>query len=200
MQARASKRDFTEFDTSVKWTRSVKKSLLAGKRISFHPEHIIRALYRPFVIRQLYFDTHLNEMQNLMRDYFGDKGIAEKPAILFTDPTGQKPFMVIASSLLPDAHTVGAAAGAIVLPSRVGPTAGSAENITDWALAQFQSQYDAAGAGSNGPSPRTPYSTTSTPSCTIPLTARPTPRTSSASSRASRSMTTSRAGLIGARH
>ncbi|HKG84124.1 MAG TPA: type ISP restriction/modification enzyme [Beijerinckiaceae bacterium] len=151
MQARASKRDFTEFDTSVKWTRSVKKSLLAGKRISFHPEHIIRALYRPFVIRQLYFDTHLNEMQNLMRDYFGDKGIAEKPAILFTDPTGQKPFMVIASSLLPDAHTVGAAAGAIVLPSRVGPTAGSAENITDWALAQFQSQYDAAGAGSNGP-------------------------------------------------
>src|SRR5215208_7724239 len=59
--------------------------------------------------------------------------------------------MVIASSLLPDAHTVGAAAGAIVLRSRVGPTAGSAENITDWALAQFQSQYDAAGAGSNGP-------------------------------------------------
>src|SRR5215217_6538863 len=151
MQARASKRDFTEFDTSVKWTRSVKKSLLAGKRISFHPEHIIRALYRPFVIRQLYFDTHLNEMQNLMRDFFGDKGIAEKSAILFTDPTGQKPFMVIASSLLPDAHTVGAAAGAIVLRSRVGPTAGSAENITDWALAQFQSQYDAAGAGSNGP-------------------------------------------------
>jgi len=49
------------------------------------------------------------------------------------------------------AHTVGAAAGAIVLPSRVGPTAGSAENITGWALAHFQSQYDAAGAGSNGP-------------------------------------------------
>src|SRR5215208_6153198 len=198
MQARASKRDFTEFDTSEKWTRSVKKSLLAGKRISFHPEHIIRALYRPFVIRQLYFDTHLNEMQNLMRDYFGDKGIAEKPAILFTDPTGQKPSwsspphccLMLTRSVPPPALSCFALASAQQQAAQKTSPTGRSPNS--------RASTTRPAPARTGPSPRTPYSTTSTPSCTIPLTARPTPRTSSASSRASRSMTTSRAGLIGA--
>jgi predicted helicase len=83
-------------------------------------------------------------MPNLMGHYFGSDGRATNRAIVFTDPTSQKPFMVNAVSRCPDMHFVGAAAGTVVLPfETIGSDGRRAENITDWTLQQFCTHYEA---------------------------------------------------------
>lgn len=127
-------------DKRMKWTRAVKRDLAAGVSYEFDPGAITTALYRPFTRKSLYFSARLNEMQNLMPRYFGENGRALVPAIIFTDPTAQKPWMTVATNICPDMHCVGAASGAVVLPLWVGDE--SAENITDWALNRFREQYE----------------------------------------------------------
>ena len=67
---------------SIKWTRSLKRNLLARKKFEFDPEAIVLANYRPFVARWMYFKPELNEMQNLMPRVFPNaaaNNIAAKP-------------------------------------------------------------------------------------------------------------------------
>ena len=124
----------------IKWTRAVKRDLLAGRVYAFDAARITTALYRPFGKRLLYFSPQLNEMPNLMPKFFGADGKHRTRAIVFTDPTSQKPFMTCAVDVCPDMHFVGAAAGAVVLPEQaVGDTL--AANVTDWSLDQFKKHY-----------------------------------------------------------
>ena len=130
-------------DTSIKWTRAVKNDLLHGIRYKFDKERIVRAAYRPFVERHLYFSPELNEMPNLMPRFFGTSGDRANLAIVFTDPTAQKPFMAFATAICPDMHLVGAAAGALTLAFNVVEGSHEQANITDWAITQFKKQYSA---------------------------------------------------------
>jgi len=134
----------TNVDTSIKWTRAVKNDLLRGTRYKFDRDNIVRAAYRPFVERHLYFSPQLNEMPNLMPRFFGASGIRSNRAIVFTDPTAQKPFMAFATAMCPDMHLVGAAAGALTLGFNVLEGSHEQANITDWAIAQFKKQYPAS--------------------------------------------------------
>ena len=128
-------------DTSIKWTRAVKNDLLKGLKYSFDEQAIQRSFYRPFVKRHLYFDRHLNEMQYRLPEIFGSRGVDRQRTIVFTDPTSQKPFMVLCVDGIFDLHLVGAAAGSVGVPLRVQANGGFAENITDWAIEQFQRRY-----------------------------------------------------------
>lgn len=130
-----------QLGASIKWTRAVKRDLERGVRYEYDPNRIVQAMYRPFTRRALYFSAQLNEMQNLMPRYFGSDGRRRTPAIVFTDPTSQKPFMALAVDVCPDMHLVGAAAGSVVLPAYIGEDGGTGENITDWGLEQFRKRY-----------------------------------------------------------
>ena len=90
-------------------------------------------------------------MPNLMPRLFGTSGKLSGRAIVFTDPTSQKPFMAFATSVCPDMHLVGAAAGAVTLGMQSLNDAGSVDNVTGWALGQFRKHYQAAKAGKGGP-------------------------------------------------
>lgn len=128
-------------DTSIKWTRAVKNDLLKGLRYSFDKQAIQRSLYRPFVTRYLYFDRHLNEMQYRLPEIFGKGGVDRERTIVFTDPTAQKPFMVLCVDRVFDLHLVGAAAGSVGVPLRAQGKGGITDNVTDWAVEQFQGRY-----------------------------------------------------------
>jgi predicted helicase len=133
-------------DGSIKWTRALKRDLLKGVEYSFDGKRITKAMYRPFVERFLYFSPKLNEMPNLMPKFFGEGGRRRTTAIVFTDPTAQKPFMALATDVCPDMHMVGAAAGSVVLPFTYAapePDASTIENVTGWALRSFQKRYPA---------------------------------------------------------
>ena len=126
----------------IKWTRAVKRDLGAGVKYRVDESLLTEALYRPFVTKALYFSSALNEMQNLMVEYFGPKGAIANRIIVFSDPTSQKPFMVLAADRCPDMHLVGAASGSVVLPAKTSAET-RLDNITDWALDQFRAHYEA---------------------------------------------------------
>ena len=128
-------------DTSIKWTRAVKRDLEHGTRYRFEPDLIVEAMYRPFVRRWLYYSPHLNEMRNKTPRLFGD-GAGRNQCIVLTDPTAQKPWLACSVDRLTDMHFVGAAAGSVCVPIRRLSKAGDLEeNITDWALAEFKKHY-----------------------------------------------------------
>jgi predicted helicase len=131
-------------DKSIKWTRAVKGDLSKGVQYKFDGTLVSEAQYRPFVKRYLYFSRQLNEMQNRMAYFFGARAEFKNQSIAFTDPTSQKPFMVMAVEQCPDMHLVGAAAGSVTL-ARLADINDRTENITDWALDQFRGHYEVAG-------------------------------------------------------
>ncbi len=63
--------------------------------------------------------------------------------VCLTDLGSEKPFMVLASNIIPDLHLVGAGCGTQCFPYYTYTKDGShrRENITDWALKQFQAKY-----------------------------------------------------------
>jgi predicted helicase len=127
--------------TAIKWTRAVKRDLASGKPYDFDDGRIVVANYRPFVQRSLYFSRRLNEMVYRTPEIFG-LGDATAPCVVISDPAAQKPWMALAVNRLPDLHFVGAAAGAVCLPqSTLAATSARQDNITDWALKQFQQHY-----------------------------------------------------------
>jgi predicted helicase len=130
-------------DTSIKWTRAVKGHLRSGTHLAFNPDLLISANYRPFIKHSLYFSPQLNEVQYRLPRIFGPTGKHVSRTIVFTDPTAQKPFMVLAVDRVFDLHFVGAAAGAVGLPLELPSVeeGHSVENLTDWALDQFKRHY-----------------------------------------------------------
>lgn len=129
----------------IKWTRSVKKALSSGDRLSLEATREIEVLYRPFDKQKLVFYPPLIEMLNQTRTLFGEDGARPNRALVFTDPTSQKPFMVTGSECAVDMHLVGAAAGASCLPLYRYTSSGErVDNITDWGVKQFQSHYGKA--------------------------------------------------------
>jgi predicted helicase len=127
-----------EVNQSIKWTRAVKQDLVRGTRYTFDKKFIREGLYRPFIKRLLYFNSDLNEMQYRLPEVF----VGDNLVICFTDAGSQKPFMTFASNQIPDLHLVGAGAGTQCLPFYRYTADGSRiENITDWALGQFQKYY-----------------------------------------------------------
>ncbi|MGH8111065.1 MAG: type ISP restriction/modification enzyme, partial [Rhodanobacteraceae bacterium] len=76
-------------------------------------------------------------------EIFGD-GTQTNLCIVFSDPTAMKPWLACSVDRLPDLHYVGAAAGAVCVPLQsIGPD-GFEDNVTDWALKQFQQHYGKA--------------------------------------------------------
>ena len=132
-------------DTSIKWTRAVKAHLRKSTELRFDPGMMIPANYRPYTKRLLYFNAQLNEVQYRLPRIFGSSGSHRSRTIIFTDPTAQKPFMVLAVDQVYDLHFVGAAAGAVGLPFKLesAEDSGGAHNVTDWSLILFKRQYSA---------------------------------------------------------
>lgn len=123
-------------DYKIKWTRAVKKDLFTGKKYDFVQESIVQAFYRPFTKRYLYFAKNLNEMQYQLPSIFGD---GTKQNLLIVINYGEKGFRTLATNLLVDYHFIG---DAHCFPYyRYQPDGEQIENITDWALSQFQKTY-----------------------------------------------------------
>ena len=126
-------------DYSIKWTRAVKRDLSKRKKYVYQPSCITDCLYRPYTKLKLYFSKELNEMPNLMPRFFRERNIA----ILLSGPNSPKPFTVLPTAMIPDLNCLSPAAdGCRVMPLYDYTAAGDrVENVTDWALAQFQARY-----------------------------------------------------------
>jgi very-short-patch-repair endonuclease len=134
---------FVDYE-KIKWSRNLKRELRNQHYTQFNPKTIIQSLYRPFTRQWLYYaDIVIDELGTSGR-FFSD-AVGESTAICLTDFGSEKPFMVFLTKIIPDLHFVGAGAGTQCFPFYTYDADGSnrRENITDWALAQFQAQYGA---------------------------------------------------------
>ena len=137
--------DFVTYDDKrIKWSGDLKVQLTREKYASYSEQNIRHSLYRPFNKQYLYFDPLLNNsiyLQHLFFPTLASEG--ENTVIGLTDLGSEKPFMVLASNLIPDLHLVGAGSSTQCFPFYTYSEDGTnrRENITDWALQQFQSKY-----------------------------------------------------------
>ena len=123
--------------TSIKWTRDLKRQLRLDQPNVFERESIRRILFRPFVVKVLYFNQKLNEMQYRLPDVFPTGSSGENSVICFC--VSGKGFYVLAADRVIDLHLTG---DTQCVPLYRYLAAGErVSNITDWGLQQFRQQY-----------------------------------------------------------
>ncbi|OGN76487.1 MAG: DNA methyltransferase [Chloroflexi bacterium GWB2_49_20] len=135
-------------DRSIKWTSELEAHLIRGTNLEFSNKKITTAMYRPFVKRFFYYDMVIVHRPYLQPIFFK---IGEKPdnLAICINMNGRQ-FNVLSVNAVPDLHFNG---DSQCLPlyryrgasktSEVSETSevSRVENITDWALNQFQKHY-----------------------------------------------------------
>lgn len=130
-------------DYSIKWTRAVKNDLSKGKEYRFKSDKKIKSIYRPFVIKNLYFSSELNEMQYLMKRVFGKEGLNENLVIYLSGAPASKPFACIATNIIAGLDFIEKTQ---CLPLyRYDESGNQEENLSDWGLNQFVKHYGKKG-------------------------------------------------------
>jgi predicted helicase len=126
-------------DYSIKWTRAVKNDLRKARKYEFSDGEIRASLYRPFVRLPLYFSKRLNEMTYQIESIFPRK---DTENIYIAIVAGNRlAFAALAGEAIPN-YALYSLDPAQCLPRWRIDGASKADNITDWALEQFRSQYD----------------------------------------------------------
>ncbi|MBK7106365.1 MAG: N-6 DNA methylase [Ignavibacteriae bacterium] len=134
-KAKKSKQIFS-FNSGIKYTRDLKKSLLNDQKIELEKSEFRNCLYRAFVKKEFYYAKELNEMRYQTPLIFPNR---KSENILFAINLSTKAFNILGSKYLVDLHFNG---DSQCFPLYIFDEKGNkTENITDWGLEQFQKQY-----------------------------------------------------------
>ena len=126
-------------DQRIKWTRQTKRSLENLQSHDYSKEHLRLCLYRPFTKMYLYYDDFWNEEQYKINRIFPFNDVNNQ-VICLNGIGSSKPFHCLASNITPDLHLTGdSQCFPFYTYSEDGNT--RQENIIDWALTQYQTQY-----------------------------------------------------------
>ncbi len=136
------------FPKTLKWSDTLRRRKRSGKSEPFSPARIALASYRPFSKRWIYQSELFIDHPGLANELFPPEG--ENVAICFSDLGSRTYFCTLAVEGLADLH-FGAAVDAYQQVPRFRYTSsGKVDNITDWALAQFQTRYPDAAVTKDG--------------------------------------------------
>lgn len=138
--------DFVAYESNeLAWSRDLKADLARGRMAEFSDEKLRRALYRPFTVSHLFFDRVLNEEVYIFPSIFPSADLEkENSGICVTDLGSEKPFMTLVTDKIVDLHLVSPGCSTQCFPFYTYNEDGTnrRENITDWALEQFQTNYN----------------------------------------------------------
>jgi predicted helicase len=128
--------------SKIKWDRELDQYLKRGITKKFEPNRVQRAFYRPFVAAWLYFDQHFNAMTYRLPSLY--RTGEPNPTIAFRGVGSEDPLAVLAVTAVFDAGLVKTGNGRTfgVTRYRYTKSGERLDNITDWALRRFRSQYD----------------------------------------------------------
>ena len=126
-----------ELDLSIKWDAELSKYLARKIKLRYAKTCIVAHTYRPFIKQHLYYDKWLNMRTYQWRRIF-PTGTEENVVLAVNDAGGHKPFHCLASKHIVDLHFTG---DSQCLPRWRYEGETRVDNITDWALAQFQAAY-----------------------------------------------------------
>ena len=128
-------------DTKIKWTRSLKSRLRTGTLAEFSAENVRTSLYRPFTKSHLYFHRMMNECVYVFPSIFPTTFTeTENRAICVSSSRTNTSFHTLMIDVIPDFHLTG---DSQCFPFYTYDEDGTnrQENITDWALTEFQTYY-----------------------------------------------------------
>ena len=128
-------------DPRIKWSHRTKEALKKLVLSKFDDSHLRASLYRPFNRRYLYFDNFWNERRYLQYRIFPTRETeTENLSIGVGGIASNKPFHVLITQYIADFHLTG---DSQCFPFYTYDEDGSnrRENITDWALREFQTHY-----------------------------------------------------------
>lgn len=140
--------DFVIYDDKrIKWSETLKANLLRGSRFLYDQAHIRQSIYRPFCEQYLYFDRSLIERVYQMPSFFPTPASeAENVTIVLSDVAYRSKFSTLITKQISDLHLLASTDAFQCFPFYTYNEDGThrRENITDWALKQFQAQYGEA--------------------------------------------------------
>ncbi|WIG58689.1 MAG: Helicase domain protein [Ktedonobacterales bacterium] len=127
--------------TFVKWTDRLKASLVKMEMLSFDTNQVRQSLYRPFSRRYLYFDHLLNQRRYQQHHIYPTSDCESENSAMQVGGYGRKDFSVLATNCIPDLNFYADPAQCFPLYTYAEDGSARRENVTDWALAQFQAAY-----------------------------------------------------------
>ena len=131
-------------DTKIKWSRDLKVKQERGTT-SEYTEHKVRtSLYRPFTKSNLYFDRTLNDVVSVFPSIFPTPEAERENKVICLSGLGHDVFRCHIANRIPDCKFSISSNGATqCFPFYTYDEDGTnrQENITDWALAGFQTHY-----------------------------------------------------------
>ncbi len=130
--------------TFLKWTDRLKEALQKQYLLKFEENKIKVALYRPFCKKFLYFDHLLNQRRYQQHIIFPTlQTETENTGICVAGIGDRKGFGCLAVNAIPSLDLAFEKAQCFPYYTYAEDGSNHRENITDWALAQFQAQYGA---------------------------------------------------------
>lgn len=125
--------------STIKWSRSLLRLIASGNKLKYEPASYKEVLYRPFTKKLVYFGSSLVEMPNKMPTFFQQ---GHNHSIFFNDPGARAPFSPLATNVPAEFHLAASSDGFQCLPRYRHTSSGErVDNITDWALKEFQKIY-----------------------------------------------------------
>ncbi len=129
--------------TKIKWSSGLKAKLVSGKTTHFSPEKVRESLYRPFSKLHLYFDPRMTtDRTSVFPSIFPIPKTETENQVICVGGYGRKEFAVLMSKLIPNLNLYGDPQQSFPFYTYDEDGTNRRENITDWAFAEFQSQYD----------------------------------------------------------
>ena len=132
-------------DAKIKWSSTLKQKLKGGQIASFAEAKIRQSTYRPFTKFYLYFDRMVNDRMLMFPSIFPTMETeSENRVIIVSDHGFRAGFNILMANLISDSHVLAAQDNFQCFPFYTYNEDGTnrQENITDWALAEFQTHYN----------------------------------------------------------
>ena len=128
-----------ELGTEIKWDREMKKFLRRDIPVTYSTDCIQKSLYRPFVVKHLYFKKELNCMQYQIPKVFPQSHQKGSKVICFSGLSSTKPFQSMA---VQEVFGIDFLEKTQCLPLYIYDSKNNHHsNITDWGLKQFRYHY-----------------------------------------------------------
>jgi len=134
--------DFIDY-SRVKWSSTLKNHLKSGVLAKFDKEKIQESLYRPFTSMFLYYDNILNDRPAHFSEIFPHFAAQSENRIIIVPSFGSKQVSFFMAQLIPDLNFFAGSTPIQCFPLYIYSDDGinQQENITGWALNQFQTHY-----------------------------------------------------------
>ncbi len=137
--------DFVLYDDrKIKWSHTLKADLRRGRTTDLSQEKLRQSLYRPFTMSHLYFDRVMNEAVYVFPSIFPSPKAEEENRVICVSGPGHDVFRnLIANRIVELKFSNSSNGGTQCFPFYTYDEDGDnrRENITDWALDRFRSNY-----------------------------------------------------------